>query len=275
MKHKTFPRFAGDITDYMVNTLLKTTDAVMEHKAKKELVKRFINPELCEITEDLVFTEPYNNAKNRNIVFPKNADFVQKELYRDKRLHLEVAKLKFDFMNNAQALLHGDLHTGSIFVKENATRIFAPEFAYYGPIGYDVGNVIANLFFAWNNGNAAGNAAFCEWTLKTAEEIIELFKEKFIECYDACVTDEMAKTEVFRDYYLAAILADTAGFAGTELIRRTVGMAQVKDITTIEDEEKRALAERVNILAAKDLIMNRANYKTGADFVMALKRGAR
>lgn len=274
MKHKIFPRFAGDITDYMVNTLLKTTDIVMEHKAKKELVKRFINPELCEITEELVFTEPYNNAKNRNIVFHKNADFVKKELYDDKSLHLEIAKLKFNFMNNAQALIHGDLHTGSIFVKEDATRIFDPEFAYYGPMGYDIGNVIANLFFAWNNGNAAGNKPFCEWTLKTSEEIIEMFKQKFIACYDAYVTDALAKSEGFRDYFLCTVLADTAGYTGTELIRRTVGMAQVKDITTIADENKRAYAECVNILTAKHLIMNRAHMKTGADFVDSLKGAA-
>jgi len=50
MDYETFPRFADDITTYMVNTLLDTSDVCMEHKAKKELVKRFINPELCEIT---------------------------------------------------------------------------------------------------------------------------------------------------------------------------------------------------------------------------------
>ena len=99
MEYKTFPRFADDITTYMVNTLLNTTDAVMEHKRKKALVKSFINPELCEITEDLVFTEPYNDINKRNKVFAPNADFMRQELYDDKALHLETAKLKFNFMN--------------------------------------------------------------------------------------------------------------------------------------------------------------------------------
>ena len=40
-----------------------------------------------------------------------NRDFVKKELYEDEALHLEVSKLKFRFMTDAQALLHGDLHT--------------------------------------------------------------------------------------------------------------------------------------------------------------------
>jgi len=272
MEYKTFPRFAEDITTYMVNTLLNTTDVVMEHKEKKATVKSFINPELCEITEDLVLTEPYNDAKGRNIVFPPNAEFVKKELYEDKALHLEIAKLKFDFMNNAQALIHGDLHTGSIFVKQDSTIVFDPEFAFYGPIGYDVGNVIANLIFAWNRGVTEGKTEFCDWILKTIVEVIDLFNEKFNKCFDENVSDRMAKTEGFKEYYLGTVLADTAAYAGTELNRRTVGMAQVKDITTIPDEEKRARAERINILCAKEMIMKRAEFKTGKDFTDALMR---
>ncbi|MHC6201709.1 S-methyl-5-thioribose kinase [Breznakiellaceae bacterium SP9] len=272
MEHQTFPKFAEDVTTYMVNTLLNTTDVVMEHKEKKGLVKSFINPELCEITEDLIYTEPYNDVKGRNIVTPENLEFVKKELYGDKALHLEIAKLKFDFMNNAQSLLHGDLHTGSIFVKPDATKIFDPEFAFYGPMGYDIGNVIANLFFAWDNGDAAGNGAFCDWTLKTAVEVIDLFKSKFLVEFKKKATDVMAKTEGFAEYYLDTIIADTAAGAGTELVRRTVGMAQVKDVTTITDKNKRIRAERINILCAKDLIMNRTKFKTGSDFTAAFRR---
>ena len=272
MEHQTFPRFAEDVTTYMVNTLLNTTDVVMDHKEKKGLVKSFINPELCEITEDLIYTEPYNDAKGRNIVTPENLEFVKRELYGDKALHLEIAKLKFDFMNNAQALLHGDLHTGSIFIKPGGTRIFDPEFAFYGPMGYDIGNVIANLFFAWDHGDAAGEAAFCDWTLKTAEEVIDLFKSKFLEEFKKKVTDIMAKTEGFAEYYLGTIIADTAAGAGTELVRRTVGMAQVKDVTTIADKKKRIRAERINILCAKDLVMNRTKFNAGKDFTAAFRR---
>lgn len=274
MDHEIFPRFADDITTFMVNTLLQTTDVTMEHKEKKAKVKSFINPELCEITEDLVLMEPYNDINGRNLVFPPNKEFVQKELYDDKKLHLEVAKLKFHFMNNAQALLHGDLHTGSIFIKQDSTKVFDPEFAFYGPIGYDVGNVIANLVFAWDNGRAYQEKEFCDWALKTIADVVDLFKVKFLKAFDEKVTEPMAKVEGFKEYYLDTVLADTAGYTGTELHRRTVGMAQVKDVTTIEDERKRALAERINILLGKELIMNRDKFKTGQDYLDALKRAA-
>ena len=274
MEHKIFPHFANDISTYMVNTLLKTTDVAMEHKEKKELVKSFINPELCEITEDLVLTEPYNDAQGRNLIFAPNKAFVEKELYKDEALHLEVAKLKFEFMNNAQCLIHGDLHTGSIFINEKDTRVFDPEFAFYGPMGYDIGNVVANMYFAYDNGVAADAKEFADWCVKATEETLDLFREKYMKVFDECVTDRMAKTPGFKEYYLDTIMRDTAAFAGTELIRRTVGMAQVKDVTTIADEKKRAYAERVNILVGKDMIMNRCSFKKGADFTAALKKAA-
>lgn len=277
MRHEIFPKFADDISTFMVNTLLTTTDVIAEHKEKKELVKKFINPQLCEITEDLVYTEPYTDNKGRNKVFPPNAEFVKRELYDDKALRLEVAKLKFDFLTNAQALIHGDLHTGSVFVKPDSTKIFDPEFAFYGPIGYDVGNVIANLIFAWNNCDATckdadHKAKFLSWVEKTIADTIDLFIAKFKALFEQQVTDDMAKTPGFCDWYLSTIIADSAGCTGLELNRRTVGMAQVKDITTIPDEAKRVRAERINIYAAKEYILNRHSLKNGQDFVAVLHR---
>lgn len=276
LKNEKYPNFAEDITTFMVNSLLLTTDVVMGHKEKKENVKSFINPDLCEISEDLVYSEPFIDYNKRNNVFPPNAEFVKKELYEDNALRLEAAKLKFEFMNNAQSLIHGDLHTGSIFINQNHTYVFDPEFAFYGPMGYDVGNVIANMFFAWCHGDAAiedeaKKADFCGWVLDTIEEIVDKFVAKFKVAFKENVTDTMAKTEGFLEWYLGTVLADTAGIAGLESIRRTVGMANVKDITSIPDEKKRARAERIVITLAKDYIMNRTSFKCGADYRKAIE----
>ncbi|RGY99617.1 S-methyl-5-thioribose kinase [Clostridium sp. AM58-1XD] len=272
MRHETFPRFADDISTFMVNTLLLSSDVVMDHKEKKELVKKFISPDLCDITEKLVLMEPYNDLNKRNNVYEPNADFVKKELYEDEALHLEVAKLKFKFMTDAQALMQGDLHTGSIFIRQDATKVFDSEFGTYAPMGYDIGNVIANLIFAYDHGLSTDDEPFCGWILDTIEQTVDLFVEKFNKKYDEAVKEPMAKVPGFKEWYLDGILRDTAGYAGTELHRRTVGMANVVDVTTIADEKKRLLAERINIFAGKDYIMNQSSFRTGADYVAAVKR---
>ena len=277
LNHEIFPLFADQITTFMVNTLLKTTDVCMEHKAKKESVRSFINPELCEISEDLVFSEPFMDYNHRNNVFPPNADFVKKELYDNTALQLEAAKIKFEFMNNAQSLIHGDLHTGSIFINKDHIFVFDPEFAFYGPMGYDVGNIIANMFFAWCNGDAtikdtAQKDAFCGWCLDVIRDVIDLFIQKFNVCWDENVTEPMAKVPGFKEYYLNTVLRDTAAISGMESIRRIVGLANVKDITGIPDEAKRARAERIVLRLAKDYIMNRDSFRSGADYMNAIQR---
>lgn len=276
LNHEIYPNFADHVTTFMANCLVRTSDIVMDHKDKKKLVGSFINPDLCAITEDLVYTEPYTDCFGRNHVFPPNSEFIKKELYNDNTLRLEAAKLKFEFMNNAQALIHGDLHTGSVFINKEHTYFFDPEFAFYGPMGYDIGNIIANLFFAWANGDAViedktEKSRFCNWCINSISDIIDMFTVKFNAVYNEYVTDIMAKTTGFKEWYLNGILSDTAGVAGIESIRRIVGMANVKDITSIEDEKKRVRAERIIISLAKDYIIHRNSFKSGDDYRRAIK----
>lgn len=275
MKHKCFPRLAEDISDFMAKTLLPTIDAVMDAEEKKEAVKHFTNPPLCKITERLVYTEPYTNMSGKNKVYPANAGFVAQEIYGDKSLHLEAAKLKYEFMNNAQALIHGDLHSGSIFVKTDSTKVFDPEFAFYGPIGYDVGNVIGNMCFAWANAattmkNRHEMTEYIQWLDATITDIVDLFREKFRSIFHEKATDRMAKIDGYGDWFVGTIMSDSAGVAGLEMIRRTVGVAQVKDITSIENESERKLAERIVLLCAKSFIMKRDSYVNGCDYVAEL-----
>lgn len=277
VNHHIYPEFAEQISTFLVNSLLLTTDVVIGHKDKKELVKNFINPELCEITEDLVFSEPYIDYNGRNQIFPPNQEFIEREIYGDKELRLEAAKLKYEFMNNAQSLIHGDLHTGSVFINEAHTFVFDPEFAFYGPMGYDIGNVLANLFFGWCNGDATissstEKAEFCGWCLNSMKDIVDRFIAKYKIAFDRHVKDEMAKTEGFKEYYLGQILSYTAGTTGLELIRRIVGMAKVKDLTTIENEEKRVRAERICLTLAKGCIKNRENFRNGEAYMKAVRK---
>ena len=48
-------------------------------------------------------------------------------------------------MNAPQALIHGDLHFGSVFAKPDGVVVFDPEFCFFGPVGYDLGNLIAHF----------------------------------------------------------------------------------------------------------------------------------
>lgn len=80
-------------------------------------------------------------------------------------------RYKYKFMTEAQALLHGDLHSGSIMVTDTDTKVIDPEFGFMGPMAFDIGNYIGNLLLAYFSrhgwdANEQRRADYQEWLLQ-------------------------------------------------------------------------------------------------------------
>ena len=256
---KIFPNFADNISEFLSRTLLLTTDLFMNKFEKKKNVKEFINPELCDISECLVFTEPYDNNRNRNIITAGNEEFVENILYKNEDLHFAILKLREKFMNYSQSLIHGDLHSGSIFINEKGIKIIDPEFSFYGPMAYDIGNVIGNLYFPLYRAkffmeDSKEKEEFINWLEKCILDIPILFSEKCKLLWEKYSKDKLLKNKKFRDYYIENIVKDSLAYAGTEMIRRTVGDAKVLELTSLENSEKKLELERSLINKAVSMI---------------------
>lgn len=271
-----YPHFAEHIGLFLARTLGLTSDLVLDYRTKKEEVARFINPEMCKISEDLIFTEPYRQH-------PQNAYHAELEpqvlaLQRDETLRAEVAALKETFMTQAQALLHGDLHTGSIMVNEAETYVIDSEFAFYGPMGFDVGAVIANLFLSYASHEVRipdenERAAFRTYLTDT---VIDLWKV-FVREFQRAVWDQVDPYDfplAYQRDYLLRILQDAAGFAGAKIIRRVIGLAGVADIRGIEDPTARSIAASLALNIGESLIRQRQQVSTIEDIV-AIAVGSR
>ena len=271
--NRVYPHLAENISTFMVDTLLPTTDLVLDRAEKKQRVKFYTNPELCEITEDLVLTEPYDDFRGRNIITAGNEDFVREFLYEDQQLHAEVGKLRERFMNNAQALIHGDLHSGSIFANEEGIRVLDPEFAFYGPMGYDIGNVIGNLFFSWANKafTMPEETDAIQALERTIRDTCDLTMRKLAEKYDQMVTFSLYRAPAFRKAYLDSVWADSLGYAGTEIIRRTVGDSKVMEVSSVTDPTRRIPMERALVKLGITLIKQREVLRNGDEVVGAFR----
>ena len=141
-------------------------------------------------------------------------------------------------------------------------------------MGYDVGNVMANLMFAWVNADAtmlpgAEKDTYMDWLQTTMVEVIDLFKKKFLDAWDIHVTEIMAKEEGFNEAYLQSVLEDTAAVTGLELIRRIVGLAKVKILLVLR--MRKHVLERICLKVAKSFILRANQYRTGTSFVETLK----
>ena len=271
MANHVYSHLSENLSTFLADVLLPTTDLVMDPQKKKQQVKFFINTELCEITEDLVLTEPYYdpywNERNKNIITPGNEAFVKEFLYEDTALQDEVAKLRVGFMNNAQSLIHGDLHSGSIFANENGIKIIDPEFAFYGPMGYDIGNVIGNLFFSWANKfytmpEEKDAIAALE---KTIKELYDMTEEKLAKKYDEAVSFRFYRSPEFKKHYIQSVMEDSLGYAGTEIIRRTVGDAKVMEVSCVKDLDQRIPMERALVKMGIALVKKRAEIRSGSE----------
>ena len=159
------------------------------------------------------------------------------------------------------------------------TCILDPEFAFYGPVGYDTGNFIANMIFAYANGlytmeDGEGKSAYLDWVLAVIEDFCDIFRSRAAALINEKSLDRMMRNEEFIEAYLDDIFRDQAGFAGTELIRRIVGTSKVKDITSIQNEAARAKAEMLCMKAGIHFVMEPESMKSGrdyAEFVAGLK----
>jgi 5-methylthioribose kinase len=283
--------FAEHITEFMARALFFTSDLALPSATKKQLIADFAaNTELCKLTEDVIFTDPYMvHARNRWT--SPQLDEVAAGVRGDAGLKLAVSRLKLKFLSSPEALVHGDLHTGSIMVTDTDTRVIDPEFAFMGPMGFDVGAVIGNLllnYFA-QDGHATKadpRTEYQDWVLAAVEQVWTGFARKFRALWRQHGIGEAYPADLFRDaesaaalerergLYLDRLFADTLGFGAAKMIRRILGIAHNIDLELIADPDLRALCEVRCLKLARTLMVETGRF-TQIDQVIEAARQIR
>ncbi|MFP1869775.1 S-methyl-5-thioribose kinase [Lonsdalea quercina] len=252
-----YPQAASQLGEYLAQALFHTSDFYQPPHDKKAAVSRFTNPELCQITEDLFFTDPYIDHERNQFESELLPNVLA--LREDRALKRAVAALKHGFLAKAEALLHGDVHSGSIFVAEGKLKVIDAEFGFYGPIGFDVGSALGNLLLNYCGvpGLLGAEAA------KTArsqrlEECVTLwrtFAERFTVLCAEQGREPALAADGYAELFLLQVWQDAVGYCGSELIRRTIGLAHVADLDSIADKQARLTAKRHALALGRALIV--------------------
>ena len=287
MAGKRHPDLGGVLGRFCARTLFRGSDLSMKTADRKADLALFAgNVELCDITENLVFSDPYFAAEmNRHT---PQLDPVVAELRADIDLKIAAQHLKAAFANNAETMLHGDLHTGSVMVSDTETRVIDPEFATYGPMGFDVGMLIANFLMAYfaQPGHAeteGSRAGYQHWILSVVEELWAEFAAEFTRLWREERNGILYERTLFEDQghgigaeqaridRLAAIWRDTLGFCGIEMHRRTLSLAHIAEYDQIADEALRAKCEARGLRLGRVLAVRRGTI-AGMKEVLDLAR---
>ncbi len=265
INREVFPLLSEHISTFLADTLFYTTDFYLSSSEKKEGVKKFINIELCKITEDFIFTHPYEENET-NEYNPKLDMSVVKRFRENSEVKRAVAKMRYKFMTEAQALLHGDLHTGSIMLNKEETYVIDPEFAFYGPIGFDVGIYLANLVMSYFSLKKDENG-YRDYVRGMIKDTWDMFASKFKtnmlqnekkrKSLQWDYPEGMKHFEQYANGFVKDIFDDSIGFMACEMFRRTVGLAKVADVKGIEDLERRAVIETKILDCASKLIISK------------------
>jgi 5-methylthioribose kinase len=242
------------------------------------------NDALADITENLVFSDPYCDAP-MNRCTPGLEPFAAR-LRADRDLKVAAQEMKHAFQTKAETLAHGDLHSGSIMVTDTDAQVIDPEFALYGPFGFDVGMLIANYLLGWfaQSGHEAAPGArdgMRAWLAATAEETWAVFAAEFAALWRTERRAALYETRLFEGQgdplgaeqalqaVLRGIFVDALGFCGVEMHRRIVGLAHVEDLEAIPDPARRVLAERRALALGRQLAVGRRDFGSIAE-VLAL-----
>ena len=277
-----FPKFVDHITTFLVNSLFFTSDLYLTGPEKKLLEAKFVNEQLRKLQEDFVYTNPYM-ASPENRWNPLVDDAVQ-AVRANAELKMAIAEMKQAYMTHAEALIHADLHTGSIMLNAEDTRIIDPEFAFFGPMAYDIGAVLQNLVLNYlshfgHTPDREERERYQSYLLDMIRSIWEEFARKFDAVWAANNRGELVPqsywdfpggADAFAEYrrrYIQRLLQEVAGHGGTKFLRRMMGIVSVWDFTSIKDLERRAVAERLAIRIGTRWVLERKSVTSIEDLI--------
>ena len=285
-----YPGVGHAVGEFIARATFHTSDLAEALERKMSRLALFAgNQPLLRITVDLVFADPYRQSE-RNWHTTPQLDDIAAALRADAALKAAVGRWGEIFLTRAQALVHGDLHSGSVMVTDGDTRIIDPEFAFYGPIGFDLGAFLGNLLLAWcaQPGHATAEddrAAYRDWILGETVTFWEAFETSFRtlwqqhgtgDAYPACLYAAPAAASALereRAAYLSVVHADMIGFAACKMIRRILGFAHVADFERIVDPGTRARCERRALELAREMLVSPERFESPAALVAHLPAG--
>ncbi len=286
-----YPRVAQDTAEYVARATFFTSDLGQPLETKLDGIAFFArNHPLIRITSDLVFTDPFR-INERNRWTTPQLDAIAAEFRADPALKIAAARRGQQFLSHAQALIHGDLHTGSLMVTPGDTRIIDPEFGFYGPIGMDLGAFTGNLLMSYLSqpGHATPEAPrddFAEWVLAQIPIFWNHFARRFLELWETQAAGDAYAPSMFGDEpsraalraeraaFIATLFDDMLGFAAVKMIRRILGFAHNIDFDLIADPHRRAACETATLRLARSLLVEPQRFRTIDDVLAAARQAA-
>ena len=211
----------------------------LDSAAVQHYRQQFANTTMQSITADYVFTFPFTEHETNFWTSGLEPDI--QRLKADTDFLAQVKHLKQIFLTMQQAVTHGDLHTGSVLVQDHTAKVIDAEFAFYGPVGFDIGLYWANYFLSY-------------FSHQDTLDVQSALKTGIVQTWDTYTAEFRMADDTLKERTLQNIFHDAVGFAGLEMLRRLIGAAHVKDIEGIVDIPRKLRVEKAALQFGTTLV---------------------
>jgi 5-methylthioribose kinase len=188
---------------------------------------------------EVVFDIPFSDDP-RNTQDPHLAAW-RARVQSDPAAQAAVATLRWCSATRREALLHGDLHTGSIMVRHDELRVIDGEFSRYGPVAWDLGALWGHLVLARHSFESRGQDELAA----AAAELTETSWRGFADTLRGLWPQRARHNG--DDTWLEGWLGDTrelaVRFAGLEVLRRVIGVGTCEQIVALSPDTQRRAAD--------------------------------
>lgn len=164
---------------------------------------RITNPEMRRLNYEHLFVFPFKEKNNFDLNTVQPGLQAVSLLYkRDERLKRKAVELGAVYLSDGDILLHGDFYPGSWLNTSEGVKVIDPEFCFFGPPEFDLAVFIAHMKMAQQSSETV------QWILNNYKGINNLNRQLL------------------------------SGFAGIEVMRRIIGLAQLPLSLTLEEKEQ-------------------------------------
>ena len=200
------PQRLDGLVDYLVAL------HALANAGADELRSVFANREVRALNHDHIFRIPLarDNGLDLDGLTPGLAAAAER-LKVDRRYVKRVTEFGRVYLADGDQLVHGDYYPGSWLGTESGVRVIDPEFCFMGPRAVDVGIMLGHLHLA-------------RQPHETGATLLSLYRERSGTAEDVT---RMAR-----------------GFAGVEIMRRLIGVAQLPVGYGIEEKERLLVLSR-------------------------------
>lgn len=187
----------GHVEPAPLLTWLQGLHTMSVPEAQKHLL---VNREMRQLNHTHIFDLPMSGALKLNLdgITP-GLQAVAEKFRTNGRAQEAVRELGRLYLHDGNTLLHGDYYPGSWLRTTSGVRVIDPEFGFLGPPEFDLGVLQAHLLMAG-------------WSRERVDGALALY---------GAPTDDTLRS----------------GFAGTEIMRRLLGVAQLPLARTLKEKE--------------------------------------